>query len=92
MKFKTLDLEINGEVFKLQEISARQRQELFNAYKGEADPIEAQAKSIQMGCSNFKDKSLDEVLDMPGTIFTDLADAVMKLSGLGDDKDDEKNS
>lgn len=92
MKFKTLDLEIDGEVFKLQEISARQRQELFKLYKGDADPVEAQAASIKMGCPAFKDKALDEILDMPGTVFAALADGVMKLSGLGDDKEDEKNS
>lgn len=92
MKFKTLELNLDGTKFNLQEISARQRQELFKLYKGDVDPVEAQATSIKMGCLELKDKTLDEILDMPGTVFADLADAVMRLSGLSDDKDAEKNS
>jgi len=45
-----------------------------------------------MCCAQFVDKTIDEIFDMPGTIFAQLAEEVMKISGLGDDSETEKNS
>lgn len=91
MKFKTKSITIGGDKYEIKEINARQRQELFKLFKEETDPVEAQAHSIKMGCSQFVDKSIDEIFEMPGTIFAQLAEEVMRVSGLGDD-DSEKNS
>jgi len=94
MKFKTKKLKIDSEKFDIKEINARQRQELFKLFKDETDPVEAQAHAIKMGCSQFQDMAIDEILDMPGTVFASLAEEVMNISGLGDksEKDEVKNS
>ena len=92
MKFNTKSLTIGSDKFDLKEINARQRQQLFKLFKDETDPVEAQAHSIKMGCAQFKDKTIDEIFDMPGTVFAQLAEEVMKISGLGDDSEAEKNS
>ena len=44
-----------------------------------------------MAVSEFKDKSLDEILDMPGSAFAQFVQEVMQVSGLGDE-DEAKNS
>ena len=94
MKFQTLKVTIDGQKYDARELSAGQRKELFKMYKSEADPMETQAATIQMGFAAFKDKSIDEILDLPGTAFSSLADAIMMVSGLADDseKEAEKNS
>jgi len=94
MKFNTKSINIGGDKFDIKEINARQRQELFKLFKGETDPVEAQAHSIKMGCTQFVDTSIDEIFEMPGTVFAKLADEVMKISGLGDEseKEEVKNS
>ncbi len=95
MKFKTKVVTIDGEKFKIQEINARQRKELFKLYQDDnSDALDSQAHAIKMGCEKFRDSSIDEIFEMPGTVFANLADEVMKLSGLGDDdeKDAVKNS
>ncbi len=92
MKFNSKSITIGGDKFEIKEISARQRQQLFKLFKDETDPVEAQAHSIKMGCAQFVDKTIDEIFDIPGTIFAQLAEEVMKISGLGDDSETEKNS
>ena len=94
MKFKTKVVTIDGDKYNLKEINARQRQSLFKLFKDDTDPVEAQAHSIQMGCAELKDKSIDEIFEMPGTVFAQLAEEVMKISGLGDndEQDAVKNS
>jgi len=95
MKFKTKKVTIEKEVFDIKEFSAKHRHDLYLYSKEEgSDPVSAQAKYIQMGCEQFKDKSVDEIFEMPGAIFTELAQAIMKISGLGEDdeKEAEKNS
>ena len=92
MKFNTKSITIGSDKFELKEINARQRQQLFKLFKDETDPVEAQAHSIKMGCTQFADKTIDEIFEMPGTVFAKLAEEVMKISGLGDDSEAEKNS
>lgn len=92
MKFNSKKITIGDDKFDIKEINARQRQQLFKLFKDETDPVEAQAHSIKMGCAQFIDKTIDEIFEMPGSIFAQLAEEVMKISGLGDDSDAEKNS
>lgn len=92
MKFNTKSITIDADKFEIKEINARQRQELFKLFKDETDPVEAQAHAIKMGCKQFIDKSINEIFEMPGTIFAKLAEEVMAISGLGDDSETEKNS
>jgi len=91
MNFNQKTVEISGESFTVKELSARQRKEALKMYNDKADPIDLQARYIQMGVEELKEKDLDFVLDLPGSVFTDLVEAVMEISGLVD-KDEVKNS
>ena len=91
MNFQKKTLKINGDTYHIQELSARQRKEALKLYKDEMDPIDLQANYIQMGVSELKDKTLDDILDLPGSVFSQFVDEVMTVSGLTD-KDEAKNS
>jgi hypothetical protein len=92
MKFQTKTVEINGESFTVKELSARQRKEALKLYNDKADPIDIQAHYIKMGVEKFKDSLTEDILDIPGSAFTELVEAVMEISGLTDKEDEVKNS
>ena len=94
MKFKISKIDIEGESISIRELSARQRQDLFGLYKAETNPIEIQANIIKMGCIGMEEKTTDEILDLPGGCFDEIAKGVLKISGLdeGSEEEAEKNS
>lgn len=94
MSFSETSVQSGDESFTVRELSARQRKDLFKMHKDEIDPIEIQAHIIKMGCPAFKDKDLDSIFDLPGSLYDSLANAVLKISGLSDDAEAqaEKNS
>ncbi len=52
------------------------------------------ATAIKAGCPEFKDSSVDDILDaLPAELLNDLATAVFALSGIasGDEAQAEKN-
>jgi len=79
----------DGEEIAISELTLKQRGKLHVAAK--KDPIDAQALVVCMGCSLFEESDLDAVKDMPGDLISDIADAILSLSGLSDDEDAEKN-
>ena len=91
MKFNSKTVEIGGDKYTIKEISAKERKQIFVIVRGD-DPTDAEAHAIKMGCAQFADKTIDEIYEMPGTIFAILAKEVMTISGLGDDSETEKNS
>jgi len=95
MNFETKTVEVKGNTYNVQELSARQRQEVYKLFKSDdVDPVSLQAHYILRGCVEFKDSTLDEIMDLPGSLFGTLADEVVKISGLADEsaEDSEKNS
>lgn len=92
MNFQKKTLKLNGESYTVQELSARQRKEALKLYKEEIDPIDMQANYIQMGVIEFKETPIEKILDLPGTAFTKLVEAVTDVSGLTDAEEVEKNS
>jgi len=95
MKFNTKSITIGGDKYGIKELSAKQRHEMYLYFKKDgSDPVAAQAHYIKMSCTQFKDKSINEIFDMPGSVFAKLAEEIMSVSGLGedDDKEAEKNS
>jgi len=93
MKFKTSKKEIEGESFSIRELSAKQRQVMLGLHTDETNPIVIQANLIKMCCDGFEEKTIDEILDMPGGCFDELAKEVLEVSGLGEDATEgaEKN-
>lgn len=94
MEFNSTSLKIGKDVFTLSEMSAAKRRDMFKLFKEETGPIEVQAYAIQFCCDKFKDAEIDDIMEMPGTVFSKLAEEAMKISGLSDDAEAEaeKNS
>jgi len=94
MKFKESALTIEGEEIIVRELSARQRSTLFDLHNANTSPVEIQAHIIKMGCSEFKEVSVDDIGDFPGSAVDDISKAILDISGLGDDSSvsAEKNS
>jgi len=76
-----------GDTIELQELTLEQRGKLHAAAK--ADPIEGQALIVCMGCKMFTEADIQDVKQLPGDLVTDIADAIIELSGLSEDA--EKN-
>lgn len=95
MKFKeSAKLKIDGEKVIVRELSARQRGELFQLNNAETNPVEIQAHIVKMGCPKYKDTSIDDISDFPGTSVDEISKEILDISGLGDDAEAEaeKNS
>jgi hypothetical protein len=85
-KKEAYSLPDGGEI-EISELTLKQRGRLHASAK--TDPIEAQALVVCMGCALFDDGDLEAVQGMPGDLITDIADAILSLSGLNEDA--EKN-
>lgn len=94
MNFVTSQITVDGKTVEVRELSARQRQAMLKLNKDGIDPIEIQAHIIKMGCSEFAESSIDDLLDMPGKAFSKISEKILNLSGLGDESEDDatKNS
>lgn len=86
VKLKTEPFELpTGEAIEFRELTAGQRQAVFQAYKTE-DAATAQAKLVVFGCGEFEEKDIKSLLGLPGDLLQSMAEVVMRLSGLsGDD-------
>jgi len=76
-----------GDTIEIQELTLEQRGKLHATAK--ADPIEGQALIVCMGCVMFTEADIQDVKQLPGDLVSDIADAVLALSGLAEDA--EKN-
>lgn len=94
MKFKESTVKIDDDEIIVRELSAKQRGALFDLHTAEASPIVVQANIIKMGCPKYKDTSIDDIQDFPGTAVDEVSKAILDISGLGDDSAEvaEKNS
>ena len=77
----------NGDVLPIRELTLAQRGKLHQAAKD--NPIEAQALVVCLGCDLFDESDIESVKGMPGDLVSDIADAILALSGLMEDA--EKN-
>lgn len=82
---------IQGKELEIVELSARQRQEIPKLSK---KGIDIEAYCIKQCVPAFSTIDLDEILDFPASVFQELSEAVLKISGLGNDsvKESGKNS
>lgn len=81
-------IEISGKSIIINELSLAQRGKLHKTVQ--SDPVRGQALIVCMGCPLFDENSDDDieaVMSM-GDAVAKIADAILSLSGLGDD---EKN-
>ena len=76
-------VEIEGEKIPVKEISAGQRRDLVKQATDNIDDAELNAQMIKSGCEKYKESSIEEILDLPGSDFDALAKEISKLSGMG---------
>lgn len=84
-------VEIKGRKIEVFEMTGRQRKELPKQME---EGVDLESFCIQVCAPEFKDMSIEEILDLPSSIYTAVSDAVLKLSGLSSDANEEaaKNS
>ncbi len=94
LKSSTFELPC-GEALAIRELSAGGRRALVEVTRSHAgDAFLVAATAIKAGCPEFREMSLDEILDtLPAELLNDLATAVFALSGIasGDEAQAEKN-
>ncbi|MBK6585378.1 MAG: hypothetical protein IPG20_21375 [Gammaproteobacteria bacterium] len=94
LKSSTFELP-DGEALAIRELSAGGRRALVEVTRSNAgDAFVIAATAIKAGCPEFKDSSVDDILDaLPAELLNDLATAVFALSGIasGDEAQAEKN-
>ena len=79
----------DGEEITIHELTLEQRGKLMAAAK--KDAMSAQALVVCMGCELFTEADLKDVCKMSGEIVTQIADAILDVSGLSEG-DARKNS
>ena len=87
---KTAVYKDDGEEIKYRELSVGEKDEFGKRYK-EKGPALASAYVIAMCFEPFDETDIPSLVNM-GSIVHRMAEAVLKLSGHGDEGDDRKNS
>lgn len=88
--FKESKITISGKVYTLRELSVRQRKAVLDTFNKDQDPIEMSVQLVGFSCNRFNENDLDEILDLPASLFNALSTAAADVSGLGPDDDEEK--
>lgn len=95
-KPKADEVEIDGKKYVINSLSVGQRSKFYEASKESL--FKAQVLVVCMGLPFFdedNESDIDEVTDLDSDVIADVANAVLKLSGLVDDEEEgdaEKNS
>ncbi len=84
LSVKTGKVDIDGESFQINDLTIGQRGKIRAAIR--KDDVRGQALIVCLGCETFDESDMDVVLASSGKKVSDLADAILDLSGLGDDK------
>lgn len=85
-------VKIGDAEYNVRELSVRQRKAVFDAFKADSDAAIMGAQLIVYGCREFADKTTDQVMDLPGSLFDELSNAVAEISGMGAGDSDEKKT
>lgn len=87
LKSETID--VNGMPVKIRELNAGERGRIAT-FVTTSNPVDGQALMVAMACDMFDESDVDNIKALPVDALTQLSDAIINLSGLGDD-DDKKN-
>ena len=89
--FAEKTVKINGEEFHIHELSVKDRREVFASADDEnKSALLVSGLLILRGCVEFADKVLEDVEDLPGSVFDKLSNEVADLSGMSGDDDEKK--
>ena len=85
IKFKTTEFTLlNGQVIQLKELSSAQRMSLPEVVKNKKTSM---AQIVVWGCDILDDSDVDQVAAMPFDLVKNMADAILKISGIDSDED-----
>ena len=80
---KTCDVPLpSGDTVQVRELTVRERGKLRELTD---DPVTAQARIVALGCPILEGDA-EAIMDLPGKMVSDMADAILRLSGLMDDE------
>lgn len=90
-KLQKETVEVQGKKIEVFEMTGRQRKELPKLAEKKQD---IESYCIKECVPELKDMTTNQILDLPSSVYTVLSDAVLKLSGLSEDANEEaeKNS
>ena len=82
---------IQGRDIEVFEMTGRQRKEIPGLVEKKQD---LETFCIKECVPALKDKTIDEILDLPSSVYVALSDAILRLSGLAEDSSSKavKNS
>ena len=82
---------IQGQDIEVFEMTGRQRKQIPKVIEKKQD---IESYCIKECVPAFKEMTIDEILDLPSSVYAALSDAILKLSGLTDEAGDKatKNS
>jgi len=81
----------DGTTVELTELTLGQRGKVQEMVKNDPSGIRAQAGIVAMSCPMLDENDIDRLMEMPGAVIKKMSDAVIRISGLDDDEDAEKN-
>ncbi len=73
--------------YSVHEISVRARRDIFAAYKADGDLTTMSVSIVLAGCVELAESGSEAVLDLPGSVFDTLSDAITELSGMAGKKE-----
>lgn len=76
---KTKTVSIGKDKIEIKELTLEQRGNLREISK---DPVRGQAVIVCLGCTMFDETDIDAVMGLSGGVVSELADAILALSGL----------
>ena len=85
MVFNESVVSVKGYQFTVHELSARNRKRIFGLFKDEVNSMDLQAEVIRMGCDLFSGYTVEQLLELPSTIFEQLYTKIYDISGLNED-------
>lgn len=89
LKPQTDTIEVNGMTVTVAGLTVGQRRKFYDVSK--EDLFQAQALVVCMGVPDLTEDDIESVLELDSQYITQVADAILKKSGLSGDEDEEKN-
>ena len=91
IKLKSEDFKLpTGDVVKLFELTAGQREKVFEELEANK-VVRAQARIVALSCDSFTEEDIDQLLNLPGELLTNMADVVSRLSGMDGESQKKTN-
>lgn len=78
-----------GDVIELRELTSGDRDRVLPDYK-EGSTAKAQARMVALCCPDFSEEDIPSLLKLPAVLLDEMANVVVRLSGLLKEQDAKK--